>query len=130
VSQHDSSPCFGISTKELEGCQAIVGRRDRTIKKEYIILANHKSALKRNRQSQQRRLRNRMNRTQVKHVIRKVNEAISMQSAEEAQQALNQAISVIDRAAVKGAIHKKNASRNVSRLTRKVNSLATAAQSA
>lgn len=71
-----------------------------------------------------------MNRTQVKHVIRKVNEAISMQSAEEAQQALNQAISVIDRAAVKGAIHKKNASRNVSRLTRKVNSLATAAQSA
>lgn len=93
-------------------------------------MANHKSALKRNRQSQQRRLRNRMNRTQVKNVVRKINEAIEAQSLEEAQEALRLAIPVIDRAAVKGAIHKKNASRKVSRLTRKVNALTGAAQTA
>jgi len=86
-------------------------------------LANHKSALKRDRQSQQRRLRNRNNRTQVKNVIRKINEALVAQSVEDAQEALRLAIPIIDRAAVKGAIHKKNASRKVSRLTRKVNAL-------
>lgn len=93
-------------------------------------MANHKSALKRNRQSQQRRLRNRMNRTQLKTVVKKVNEALEAQSAEGAQEALQQAIPVIDQAAVKGAIHKKNASRKVSRLTRKVNALLNAAQAA
>ena len=93
-------------------------------------MANHKSALKRNRQSQQRRLRNRMNRTQVKNVVKKIDEAIAAESAESAQQALQLAIPVIDRAAVKGAIHKKNASRKVSRLSRKVNALLRAAQTA
>lgn len=86
-------------------------------------LANHKSALKRDRQSQQRRLRNRNTRTQVKNVVRRINEAVAAQSVEGAQEALRSAIPVIDRAAVKGAIHKKNASRKVSRLTRKVNVL-------
>jgi small subunit ribosomal protein S20 len=129
VRRLDPGPVPGSSTKGLKAArqwpaeEIVSSRRS-------ITLANHKSALKRNRQSQQRRLRNRMNRTQVKHVIRKVNEAIAMQSAEEAQEALMLAIPVIDRAAVKGAIHKKNASRKVSRLTRKVNSLATPAQSA
>ncbi|MEJ2690982.1 MAG: 30S ribosomal protein S20 [Deltaproteobacteria bacterium] len=93
-------------------------------------MANHKSALKRDRQSQQRRLRNRNNRTQVKNAIRKINEAVAAQSVEGAQEALRSAIPVIDRAAVKGAIHKKNASRKVSRLTRKVNALNGATQAA
>ena len=93
-------------------------------------MANHKSALKRDRQSQQRRLRNRNNRSQVKNVIRKINEAIATQSAEGAQEALRAAIPVIDRAAVKGALHKKNASRKISRLTRKVNAMSGAAQAA
>lgn len=93
-------------------------------------MANHKSALKRDRQSQQRRLRNRNNRTQVKNAIRKINEAVAAQSVESAQEALRSAIPVIDRAAVKGAIHKKNASRKVSRLTRKVNALNGATQAA
>ena len=93
-------------------------------------MANHKSALKRDRQSQQRRLRNRNNRTQVKNAIRKINEAVAAQSQSEAQEALRFAIPVIDKAAGKGAIHKKNASRKVSRLTRKVNALQNAAQTA
>jgi small subunit ribosomal protein S20 len=84
-------------------------------------LANHKSALKRNRQSLIRRGRNRANKTKVKNVIKAVDAAIAENSIEKAQEALKVAIPVIQRAAVKGAYHQKTASRKVSRLTIRVN---------
>jgi small subunit ribosomal protein S20 len=88
-------------------------------------LANHKSALKRNRQSLIRRERNKMNRSRVKTAIKKVDAAMEVEgSAEKAQEALIAAVPVIERAAVKGAFHKKTASRKISRLTRKVNNFA------
>jgi len=93
-------------------------------------LANHKSALKRNRQSLVRRARNRVNKTKVKTAIRAVNEAIENQSVEEAQTALKAAIPVIQRAASKGTLHKRTASRKVSRLTKRVNGFVASAQSA
>lgn len=86
-------------------------------------MANHKSAEKRNRQSQVRRLRNRVNRSKMKTVIRSLNEAIESGSGEEAQKALKVAVPVIAKTASKGTIHKKNASRKISRLTKKVNAL-------
>ncbi len=85
-------------------------------------MANHKSALKRDRQAQVRRMRNKANRTMVKTVVRAVNEAIEEQAADKAQEALKKAIPVIHKAATKGAIHRKTASRKVSRLTKRVNS--------
>ena len=88
-------------------------------------MANHKSALKRNRQSLISRERNKMNRSKVKTAIKKVDAAIEVEgSAEKAQEALIAAVPVIERAAVKGAFHKKTASRKISRLTRKVNNFA------
>ena len=84
-------------------------------------MANHKSAIKRNRQNLLRRGRNRANKTRIKNVIKAVDAAILEQSAEKAQEALKTAVPVINRAAVKGTIHKKNASRKVSRLTKRVN---------
>jgi len=88
-------------------------------------LANHKSALKRNRQSLIRRERNKMNSSRVKTAIKKVDAAMEVEgSAEKAQEALIAAVPVIERAAVKGAFHKKTASRKISRLTRKVNNFA------
>ncbi len=90
-------------------------------------MANHKSAEKRNRQSQDRRLRNRTNRSQMKNIIRKVNEAIAGGSEEAAREALQQAIPVIAKTASKGTIHKKAASRKISRLTRSVNKVGSAA---
>ena len=84
-------------------------------------MANHKSAVKRNRQSQVRRIRNRSNRTKMKTAIKSVYSAIEENSAEKAQEALKIAIPIIDQTAVKGAMHKKTASRKVSRLTRRVN---------
>jgi small subunit ribosomal protein S20 len=86
-------------------------------------VANHKSAEKRNRQSQLARLRNRMNKSRMKNVIRQVNEAIEGGSEEEAKAALQKAIPVIAKTASKGTVHKKNASRKVSRLTKRVNKM-------
>jgi small subunit ribosomal protein S20 len=86
-------------------------------------VANHKSAEKRSRQAQDRRLRNRVNKTKMKNAVRKVHAAVEEGSAEEAKIALHAAISVIAKTASKGTIHKKNASRNVSRLTKRVNKL-------
>ncbi len=94
-------------------------------------MANHKSALKRNRQSLVRRERNRMNRSKVKTAVKKVDAAITEgDSVEKAREALVAAVPVIERAAVKGAFHKKAASRKVSRLTRRVNTFARSKESA
>ncbi len=94
-------------------------------------MANHKSALKRNRQSLVRRERNRANRTKVKTAVKKIDTAIEVEaSVEKAQEALLAAIPIIERAAVKGAFHKKTASRKVSRLTKRVNNFAGSKESA
>ena len=85
-------------------------------------MANHKSALKRNRQSLVRRERNRANRTKVKTAVKKIDAAIEVEgSVEKAQEALVAAVPVIERAAVKGAFHKKTASRKISRLFKFMN---------
>jgi small subunit ribosomal protein S20 len=93
-------------------------------------LANHKSALKRNRQSLTRRDRNRANRTKVKTAVKKIDAAIEVESVEQAREALVAAMPIIERAAVKGAFHKKTASRKVSRLTQRVNKFASSKESA
>ncbi len=86
-------------------------------------MANHKSAEKRNRQSQVRRLRNRINKTKMKSAVRKVNEAVEAGTEDAAKEALAAAIPVIAKTASKGTIHKKNASRKISRLTKRVNKM-------
>jgi len=86
-------------------------------------VANHKSAEKRNRQTQVRRMRNRVNKTKMKNAIRKVNEAVEAGSAEDANAALQAAIPVIAKTASKGSIHKKNGSRKISRLTKRVSKM-------
>ncbi len=77
--------------------------------------------MKRDRQSKVRRLRNRMNKAKMKTVVRRVEDALLAGSEEAAKKALAQAIPVIQKTASKGSIHKRAASRKVSRLTRRVN---------
>ncbi len=84
-------------------------------------MANHKSAIKRDRQSKVRRLRNRMYKSRMKTVVRRVEEALVAGAEDQAKEALAIAIPVIQKTAAKGTIHKKSASRKVSRLTRRVN---------
>jgi len=86
-------------------------------------LATHKSAIKRAKQSENRRTRNRARKTVVKNVVKRVRVALANKSAEEAQAALNQAIPVIDKAAAKGTLHHKTASRKISRLSSQVHTL-------
>ena len=90
-------------------------------------MANHKSAEKRNRQSQVRRIRNRANRTRMRNAIKAVDTAIDTGSQEDAQVALKSALPLIAKTATKGTIHKKNASRKISRLTKRVNKMQAAA---
>ncbi len=86
-------------------------------------MANHKSAEKRNRQAQERRMRNRVNRSKMKTAIKSLNQAIETGSVDDAKNALAETVPVIAKTASKGTIHKKNASRKISRLTKRVNNL-------
>lgn len=80
-------------------------------------MANHASALKRARQNEARRLRNRMVKTRIKNVVKSVRQAVEA-SSDQTATALNQAKSMIAKAAKKGVIHKKSASRKIARLSK------------
>ena len=81
------------------------------------------SAEKRARQSVKRNLRNRSVESSVKTVIKKVEAAVTSGNNEDAGKALLQAVKALNKAASKGVVHRNTASRNISRLTKKVNAL-------
>ena len=86
-------------------------------------MANHKSALKRVRQNILRRERNRIARTRIKTLVKQVRSAASENMVDAAAGQLNQAKSVIAKAAKKGVIHRKTAARKISRLAKLVNTI-------
>ncbi len=79
------------------------------------------SAKKRLRSSEKRRLRNRLYLSQPRTFIKKTDELIAQGQLEEAKQVATQAASALDKAAVKGVIHKRNAARRKSRLMKRLN---------
>jgi small subunit ribosomal protein S20 len=83
-------------------------------------LANIKSAMKRNKQNEKRRLRNRLYRGRARTFVRKARVAIVDGSVEDARNATIQAISALDKAAEKGILHKNNAARRKSRLMKRL----------
>jgi small subunit ribosomal protein S20 len=83
-------------------------------------VANVPSAEKRNRQRIKRRARNQFHLTTMRTYVKRVRGALAEQ-AEDAAAALKAAISVIDKAAQKGVIDKKTASRKIARLTKSAN---------
>jgi small subunit ribosomal protein S20 len=82
-------------------------------------LANTKSAEKRIRSNERKRVRNQMYRSRVKTMIRKAEHLIF--GGEPSEDAVKDAIRTLDKAAVKGIIHKNNAARRKSRLMKKLN---------
>ena len=86
-------------------------------------MANHKSAIKRAKQNEIRRLRNKAVRTRVKGAV-KATRASATDNKETAQAVLNDAKSTIDKAAKKGVIHRRTAARKISRLSKLINSSA------
>ena len=81
-------------------------------------MANHKSALKRAMQNEIRRMRNKSTKTSVKKVTKELRLSLNEDSGEMTLKKLNTAQSLIDKAAKKGVIHKKTASRKISRLSK------------
>jgi len=86
-------------------------------------LANIKSQIKRNKQNQKRRTRNRVYRGTARTYVRKAEAAIKVGDAQASQEEVLMAIKALDKAASKGVIHKNNAARRKSRLVKKLNSM-------
>jgi small subunit ribosomal protein S20 len=86
-------------------------------------LANIKSQIKRNRQNENRRVRNRVYRGRARTFVAKARAAIESENPEVAKTAVVEAISQLDRAAEKGVIHKNNAARRKGRLMKRLAAL-------
>jgi small subunit ribosomal protein S20 len=91
-------------------------------------VANIKSQIKRNRQNDGRRLRNKAIRSELKTSAKNVR-AEAGRGAESAQGEIRRAIRQIDKAVSKGSIHKRAAARRKSRLARAVSARSEAAGS-
>jgi small subunit ribosomal protein S20 len=84
------------------------------------MLANIQSAIKRNKQNEKRRLRNRVFRGQARTSVKKARVAIASAEKEEAKVKVMDAVKALDKAASKGIIHKNNAARRKSRLMKQL----------
>jgi small subunit ribosomal protein S20 len=87
-------------------------------------LANHASALKRARQNEVKRVKNKSYKTRVKKAVKDVRSAIAANSVDQAQKSFKEAVSVIQKTASKGVIHKNQASRKISRLAHGIKQIA------
>jgi small subunit ribosomal protein S20 len=81
------------------------------------------SALKRARQAEKRNARNRHERSGIKSAAKAVETAISGKDKEAVQTALSTAVKTITSTKSKGIIHKNNAARKISRLTKRANAV-------
>jgi len=86
-------------------------------------VANIKSQIKRNRQNEKRRMRNKSVKSSLKTAIRKYNEAVSGGNADTATTLLRDASRKLDKAVSKGVIHKNQAANRKSAIARKLASL-------
>jgi small subunit ribosomal protein S20 len=83
-------------------------------------MANHKSALKRIRQTAKRRVHNRYYGKTMRNAVRKFR---AVDNKKEAEEQLPQVVSLIDKLAKKSIIHKNKAANLKSKLTKHVNSM-------
>ena len=83
-------------------------------------MATHASALKAHRQSVKNRERNRQFRSRLRGALKSIRAAIDGNDLDTAKNALNQTLSLIDKMASKGVIHRNTAGRYKSRLTSRI----------
>jgi len=88
-------------------------------------VAHHKSALKRIRSSERKRIRNRLVKVRVRTFVKKARAQLSAAQPDAAtsREAVLAAIKELDKAATKGVIHRNNAARRKSRLMKRLNKL-------
>ena len=84
-------------------------------------MATHKSAEKRHRQSLKRRANNRFAKQTLRSAMKTAVASASTGEKSVAADSAKNAISLIDKAAIHGVLHKKNAARKISRLQKQLN---------
>ena len=87
-------------------------------------MANHYSALKRARQTETKTAVNRANKSRMRTALRGLRTAIAEGDQATAENSYKEAVSVLDKSAKKGVIHKNTASRYKSRLAARVKKVA------
>jgi len=91
-------------------------------------VASHESALKAHRQNVKQRERNRQLRTRLRSALRDIRSAIDAGTPDDVKDALRQTISLVDKMAGKGLIHRNTAGRYKSRLAARVSRKSATAQ--
>ena len=86
-------------------------------------MANHKSAIKRARQNELRRVRNKSVKTRIKKIVKEVRSSAGETSEADMPAKIRTVQSAIDKASKKGVIHKRTAARKISRLKKLANSV-------
>jgi small subunit ribosomal protein S20 len=84
-------------------------------------MANIKSQIKRNRQNEQRRQRNKSARSQLRTRVRRFEEALASGDRDTAEELYRSAARDLDKAAGKGIVHKNKAANKKARLARRLN---------
>ena len=114
---------FALKDKQFtyEARTAVETERKDDLPTERQYMPNHKSAEKRMRQNEKRRLINRSNRGRLRTGVKKLRALLEDGSAGDAQALLPQTVSLIDKAVQKGVLHRNAAARYKSRLTQRVN---------
>jgi small subunit ribosomal protein S20 len=85
-------------------------------------MANIKSQIKRNRQTETRRLRNKSVRSRLRTLTKRFTDAVDSGDSDAAQDAYRKATQAFDKAAAKGIIHRNKAANQKARLARRLNS--------
>ena len=83
-------------------------------------MANHKSAKKRIRSNEKKRVMNKLTTSRIKSTMKKV---LGTEKLEDAEKNYKEAVALLDKSATHGRIHRNNAARKKSQLTKHVNSL-------
>ena len=83
-------------------------------------MATHKSAIKRIRQNEKRRLHNRTYRNRARTLVKQARVAIESGDLDEARKATSVAVRDLDKLASRGVVHKRNAARRKSRLMKQL----------
>lgn len=89
-----------------------------------------KSAIKRVKTSERNRVHNLLYKTKIKTLIKKVYNLVSQKDSKSALNAASEAFAVIDRAATKNIIHKNNAAKKKSRISKWIKSIESKSSSA
>ena len=83
-------------------------------------MANHKSAIKRIRQNEKRRVHNRTFRNRSRTLVKKARTSVESGDLEAAREATRAAVRDLDMAASRGTVHRNNAARRKGRLMKQL----------